>query len=216
MSKMSYPKKIIVNIVLIPIIIFLISLVTPLRYLSSDHHIESVMHSNLCENGEIVYQTTSHSTNGHYNNNTILKYADEYGYLVTSNSYYNLQLEHQCVNVQEIGFDNGLGVVPLFWYEEDDEDYKYVVVISQNDAVEKVIVETVDTDGIKPSIFTTLEKAELDGANIFVGATKEIAESTSFRYDGYCFDRTARGYDKYGNLIAEHLCGYAKRMESYK
>lgn len=213
MSKMNYPQKIAVNILLIPILIFLISLVKPLKYLSSDHQIESIIRSNLCENGEIVYQTTSHSTNGHYNINTILKYGDEYGYLVTSNSYYNLQLEHQRVNVQEIGFDNGLGVVPLFWYEEDNEEYQYVVVISKNDAVEKVIVEIVDTDGIKPSIFTTLEKAESDGANIFVGATKEIVKGNSFGYDGYCFDRTVRGYDKNGNLIAEQLCGYEKSYQ---
>lgn len=66
-----------------------------------------------------------------------------------------------------------------------------------------------------PSFVDSLT-AEDDRENIFVGATKEIAESTSFRYDGYCFDRTARGYDKDGNLIAEHLCGYAKRMEFYK
>lgn len=216
MSKMSYPKKIFVNTVLITIIIFLISLVTPLRYLSSAHQIESVIRSNLCENGEIVYQTTSYGTNGHYEIYTIIKYGDEYGYLVTSNSYYNLQLEHQRVNVQEIGFDNGLGVVPLFWYEEDDEDYKYVAVISQNDEIEKVIVETVDTDGIKPSIFTTLERADTDKANIFVGGTKEFESSTNYIYDGFCYDRTARGYDKNGNLIAEHLCGYTKSMESYK
>lgn len=215
MSKMSYPKKIIVNIVLIPIIIFLISLVTPLRYLSSDHHIESVMRSNLCENGEIVWQMKSNDVNGDYDIHSILKYNDEYGYLITDDDI-NHQLAHQRTKVQELGFDDDLAVIPVSIYEENNEVYMYVAVISKNDDIEKVVIEMVDTDGIKPSVFTALERADTDRANIFVGGTKEWETATNYIYDGFSYDRTARGYDKDGNLIAEHLCGYAKRMESYK